>query len=695
MPDHQSVQRLAPWHDRLSYGGDYNPEQWSRETWREDMRLMRQAGVTTATIGVFSWSCLEPAPGQFEFGWLDEVMDLLHANGINAILATPTASPPPWFSTEHPQALPVTDQGVRLIHGSRDTYNPAAPAYREASRRIVQALADRYSAHPALAMWHIHNEYGTVSYGPVTDAAFRQWLAVKYGDVQTLNRTWNTAFWSQRYTTFEQIYAPQATQYLPNPALVLDFKRFTADMLSECLAEQAQILRAANPQIPLTTNFMLPTWNHYDQWQMAAQIDQVSIDHYPDEPGAASAAQVALAGDQARSFNDGQPWLLMEQATTLTYDYAAKVFHAKEPEQMRTHTLQYLARGATGSLFFQWRAPLVGAEFFHSAMVPHTGEDSRTYREITALGLELATLKELAQPPADGRVNRPKVAVLWSADAWWATQTRAMPSGQIDFLPSVRGAHRALWDLGINADVVNPDGDLSAYDLIVIPSAMTMSDAQQAALETFVSGGGHLAAWFLTGTLDEHMRIRTGSFSAAIAELAGIRVEEHVPLAPDAQIRLSDGSAASVWSEVVHLRGAQAVTTYEADAGAVVGAGAPAITQHSHGEGTVHYISTRLDDDALRRHLQRICDVAGIGPEHPGAGDGVEIVRRYAGTRSYLFAFNHGTEARPLELSGHDLLSDTRIDGQYALHPGDALVLAEDPAAQRPASGPSHRKDRR
>lgn len=248
------------------YGGDYNPEQWPEEVWHEDVRLMREAGVNTATIGVFSWSSLEPREGVYDFGWLDRVMDLLHEHGIQAILATPTASPPPWFTLAHPDGLPVTAEGVRLVHGSRDTYNPASPEYREACRRITTALAERYGQHPALAMWHVHNEYGSISYGPVTDAAFRRWLQERYADLETLNHTWNTAFWSQRYGSWEEILAPQATQYLPNPAQVLDFKRFSADLLSECLREQVTILREITPDVPLTTNFMLPTWNHYDQW---------------------------------------------------------------------------------------------------------------------------------------------------------------------------------------------------------------------------------------------------------------------------------------------------------------------------------------------------------------------------------------------------------------------------------------------
>lgn len=669
--------RLTRQHARLAFGGDYNPEQWPPEVWAQDVDLMRRAGVTTATVGVFSWSMLEPSEGTYEFDWLDRVLDLLHAGGIEVILGTPTAAPPPWFTLAHPEALPVTADGVRLIHGSRDTYNPAAPAYRAAARAITGALARRYADHPALSMWHVHNEYGTVSYGPVTDEAFRHWLRCRYASLEALNRTWNTAFWSQRYGRWEEIFAPQATQYLPNPGHALDFKRFSAEVLRQCLIEQVQILRDVTPDVPVTTNFMLPTWNHYDQWAFAKVIDQVSVDHYPDDAGPDGQVQVAFGADLARSFNQGRPWLLMEQATTLIYAGTGAML-VKEPGRMRRHTLQYIARGATGSLFFQWRSPQVGAEFFHSAMVPHAGPDSRPYREVAALGADLGRLSELAVPPLGGRVNSHRVAITWSAEAWWAADTRALPAPDLAFLPAVRAVHSALWHLGIGADVIEPDADPSGYDLVLVPSLLPVSDAQAAAMAGYVASGGHLAVWFMAGTTDEHLRVRPGSYSGAFADVLGIRVEEHVPLAHGDQVHLDDGSVGTAWSEVIQLRGAEAVATYTR-AHAVIAEGAPAITQVAHGSGLAHYLSTTLAQPDLLRHLKRITVAAGVHPCHPDAGDGMEIVRRYAGAHRYLFAFNHTGANRTVDLRGVELLTSSRLNGPTEVAPGEVLVVREQP----------------
>lgn len=659
---------------QLQYGGDYNPDQWPEEILEEDIRLMHEAKVNTVTVGVFSWASLEPREGEYDFAWLDEAMDRLHDAGIGVVLATPTASPPPWFSLAHPEALPVRADGTRLLHGSRDTYNPAAPAYRAAARRITRAMVERYGAHPALRMWHLHNEYGTVSYGPLVDAAFRDWLRERHGSLEALNRAWHTSFWSQRYSAWEQVFAPQATQYLPNPGQVLDFKRFSAHLLLECLRDQVTIARELTPEVPITTNFMLPSWLHYDQWDFAELIDVVSIDHYPSALDIEGEVHTALGADLARSFNGGRPWMLMEQATSVTYDYASGRMFAKAPGRLERNTLQYLARGSTGSLFFQWRNGRGGAEFFHSPMVPHTGADSRVFREIAALGATLEGLAELAEAPADGgRVNRPRIAIVWDSDAWWSAETRAMPSKDLDFLTAVRATHRALWWAGLDADFVRLDQPLDDYAVVLVPSKIATSDEEAAALAAFVERGGHAVVQYFSGSTDESLLVRLGSFAGAFADLLGVRVEELHPLAEGAVVALDDGSQADAWAEDLQLRGAEALRTFTH--GPL--AGRPAVTRRAHGAGTATYVATRLERSALSALLADVAALAGVQPELPEAGDGLEVVRRFAGERTYLFVINHGDAARAVRAAGTDLLSGIELDGAITVAAGEALVVRE------------------
>ncbi|WP_449386122.1 beta-galactosidase [Cellulomonas soli] len=630
----------------LLFGGDYNPEQWSRETWLEDVELMRRAGVTTATVGVFSWSWLEPEEGVFDFGWLDDVIALLHENGIDVMLATPTASPPPWFTLAHPDGLPVGPDGVQLWHGSRDTYCLSAPSYRDASRRIARALAERYGQHPAVVGWHIHNEYGTVCWCDHVAAAFRRWLQGRYGDLATLNEAWGTAFWSQRYGTWEQVLPPRSTQYLHNPGHALDFRRFVSDELLACFTDQRDEIRAAGSTLPVTTNLMLPSWNHWEQWSWAREQDLVSIDHYLDAAGPEGEAHVAYAGDLARSWSQGRPWLLMEQsAAAITVDGTSL---PKEPDRMLRHSLGYVARGSQGSCFFQWRASSAGAETWHSALVPHAGADSETFRAAETLGSTLRELADVANPPADGPVVATDVAVLWHADGWWALETDGLPSNQLSYPDTLRRTHRALYRQGLPVDFVAPGGDLSAYRLLVVPALYAMDDDTVAWLEHYVrEQGGRLVVHHLTGIADSSMRVTTGGYPGRLRDLLGVRVEQVRPLAADDALTLDDGSRATVWSELVHLHGATALRTY---AGGALD-GRPAVTEHRSGAGVAVYVSAQLDEPDLGRFLAEQTVLAEVRPVLAApAPDGVEVVRRRGATSDHLFVLNH--TAGPVEVRG-------------------------------------------
>ncbi len=669
---------------RLLYGGDYNPEQWPADVQAEDAELMRRARVTTATVGVFAWSRLEPAPGRYDFGWLDGVLDRLAAHGVGAALATPTASPPPWFSLAHPEALPVNADGVRLSHGSRDTYCVSAPAYRAAARRVAAALGEHYRDHPALAMWHVHNEYGTTCHCELTAEAFRDWLRHRHGDLDHLNDAWTTAFWGQHYTDWAQIRPPRRTQYLPNPAQVLDFRRFTSDELLAAYTEQRDVLRAATPGVPVTTNFVLGGWVPIDHARWAREVDLVAIDHYPDDPGPGAEEQAAFAADLARGWarhgTGGPGWLLMETAPNLIH--AAGRMHTKEPGRMARQSLAAVARGSRGALFFQWRAPRGGAELFHSALVPHAGPDSRVYREAVALGEDLERIGETVEGTVTARV-----AIGYDEPSAWALQAAGLPSTGLDHAAEAERAHRALWRRGVVTDVIGAAAELSAYRMLILPAHYLMTDARAAELRSWVTGGGHLVVTYLTGVADQHARVRTGGYPGALRELLGVRVEEFHPLGPDDRVVLSAPAAPSMagdaagspvatgdlWSETVHLVGARALLRY---AGGVLD-GRPAVTRHAAGDGVAYYVSTRLDPDRYGDLLTTVAAAAGVAAEHGGCPPGVEAVRRRDGDRSWLFLLNHSGDGHEVPAAGVDLLTGTTVAGTVRLPPGGAAVIRE------------------
>jgi beta-galactosidase len=601
---------------RLCYGGDYNPEQWDRSAWVEDVALMREAGVNLVTVGVFSWSTVEPEEGRYEFGWLDEVLDLLHRHEIRVALATPTASPPPWFSFAYPQALTVTSDGVRLSHGSRDTYCASAPAYRSAAVRIATELGRRYGDHPALALWHVHNEYGTTCYCDQAAAAFRRWLRHRYTTLDRLNQAWTGAFWSQGYADWEHIVPPRATRYLPNPTQALDFRRFMSDELLGCFTDQRDVLRPLSPDVPITTNFVLGDWVPVDHRRWAREVDLVAIDHYPDAAdGLATEEQTALAADRARGWARGQPWLLMEQAPNLIY--AGGRMRPKEPGRHARLTVSHVARGSIGALAFQWRASRGGAERFHSAMLPHAGPASRVFAETVELGRLLATPELVtAATAATAAPVVAAVALFENTESGWAMQGPGLPAPDLDRERIVRSVHSALWRAGITVDVVAAGDDLTPYRLIFVPALFLTTPADVTALESYVDNGGTVVVTYLSGIVDADNQVGPGAFR----RLLGLTVEEFHP--------------GERWSEVIRTHGAEVIPTH------------PTVTRHRYGQGTAWYISADQDFEALLPLL-------GLpGPTEPG----VEQIRRRDGT---VFVVNHrlgtvsvGKEGTPLHQFG-------------------------------------------
>ena len=400
----------------LRYGGDYNPEQWPRETWLEDIELMKQAGINLVSIAIFAWGILEPREGEYDFSTLDDIFGLLHEAGIDIDLATPTAAPPAWFWKKYPDSRPVTRDGITLGNGSRGMVSPSSPDYRRAAAAITEQLARRYANHPALVLWHVHNEYGAPisdSYDDHSVAAFRIWLQKRYGTLDTLNEKWGTTFWGQVYGEWDEIDAPRQSASVTNQAQRLDFHRFTSDALLECYINERDVIRRFTPDIPVTTNFMATNCLSADYWRWSQEVDVVSNDHYLVAERADNHVLLAMDADLTRSLAGGSPWILMEHSTGAVNWQPRNI--AKRAGELARNSLSHLARGADGILFFQFRASRFGVEKFHSAMLPHAGAETRIWREVVALGQSLGSLAAVRASRVTARV-----ALVWDTESFWA-----------------------------------------------------------------------------------------------------------------------------------------------------------------------------------------------------------------------------------------------------------------------------------
>ena len=677
---------LWPVSGTIAYGGDYNPEQWPREVWDEDVALMREAGVNLVSVGIFSWAMLETSEGVFDFAWLDELLDLLHANGIAADLGTPTVSPPAWFFATYPDARVIDADGVVKGFGSRGMASHASPEYREAIVRIAGVLAARYADHPAVVMWHVHNEYGVPvaeDFSPRAVVAWQTWLQERYGSLDALNAAWGTAFWGQRFGRWGHVVAPAATPSTINPSMKLDWARFTDDALRDCFRLERDTIRARAKQ-PITTNFMAhQSWNT-DLWKWAREVDIVSDDHYLWSPDPEAHVALALSADLTRSVARGRPWILLEHSTSAVNWQGRNI--AKRPGEMSRNALTHLGRGADGIMFFQWRASRSGAEKFHSAMLPHAGASSRVFREVTELGAQLGRLGEVQ----DSRVQA-DVAVLYDWESMWAQDLEWRPSDALSFRERMRTYYERLWRDGVPVDFAHPDDDLSGYRLVVAPASYLLTQRSADNLTAFVAGGGTLLVSAFAAAVDEHDTVHAGGFGAPLREALGLVVEEYRPLreGDEITVELADGSSlvSRDWTEDLALAGAQPWATYSGSPEGGPEAGTPAITRHEHGEGAGWYVGTTLDVAGLAPVLAAVYADAGIAPAT--TPDGVEVMVRHAADASYVVAVNHTRQEAAVPATGTDLLTGAEVDGELTLPAGAVAVVRTAPALDRSATTPT------
>ncbi|MCT7355271.1 beta-galactosidase, partial [Streptomyces sp. 15-116A] len=462
----------------------------------------------------------------------------------------------------------------------------------------------------------------------------------------------------QGYGDWAEIHTPRHAHYMKNPTQLLDFRRFTSDMLLECYVAERDIVRRHTPHLPVTTNFM-PLWQGLDAWRWAEEEDVVSVDLYPDPRDPLGAQSGALVQDMTRSQARG-PWMLMEQAAG-PVNWRG-VNHPKPRGLNRLWSLQAVARGADAVCYFQWRQSRQGAEKFHSGMVGHAGPEGRTFQEVKQLGADLARIA----PHVSGQHSTSDVAVLHDWHSWWAGDQEGRPSREVDYADVLSSWHRALWQAHLTADFAHPEHDLSAYRMVVVPQLHLLTDTALDNLLSCVRGGGTLVCGFLTGVADRDDRVRPGGMDARLRDLFGLRtLHEWWPLEAGETVAC-EGFTGTLWSEELEPDGtADEAIPYQ---GGELD-GLPAVLR----KGRAWYVSTLPEPGALRELLARIAAGAGVRPVLDGLPERVEAVRR----GELLFLLHHGREPVTVDVPGthHDLLTDTTVTDRITLGRYGAAVL--------------------
>lgn len=679
-------QPLAGQQARIWYGGDYNPDQWPEEVWDDDVRLMKRAGVNLVSVGIFSWAKIETSEGVYDFDWLDRIISKLGEAGIAVDLASATASPPMWLTQAHPEVLWKDYRGDVCQPGARQHWRPTSPVFREYALKLCRAMAEHYKDNPYVVAWHVSNEYGChnrFDYSEDAERAFQKWCEERYGTIDAVNDAWGTAFWAQRMNDFTEIVPPRfiGDGNFMNPGKLLDFKRFSSDALKAFYVAERDALAEITPDLPLTTNFMVSATGSvldYDDW--GREVDFVSNDHY-FIPGEAHLDELAFSASLVDGIARKDPWFLMEHSTSAVN--WRPVNYRKEPGQLVRDSLAHVAMGADAVCYFQWRQSKAGAEKFHSAMVPHTGEDSTVFRDVCELGADLNTLADNGL--LGTKLAKSKVAVVFDYESEWATEHTATPTQKVHHVDEPLQWFRALADHGVTADVVPVSSNWDEYEVVVLPSVYILSEETTRRVRDYVANGGRLIVTYYTGLSDEKDHVWLGGYPGSIRDVVGVRVEEFMPMGDDfpgvpGRLGLSNGAVAHDIADVIGSvdRSATVLETFRDDPWTGMD-GAPAIVANTFGEGRSVYVGARLGRDGIAKSLPEILESLGMAETGENDSRVLRVEREGSDGSRFVFSFNRTHEAVQIPFEGKIVVSSfAEVSGEnVSIKPNGVIVTKQ------------------
>lgn len=668
--------------NQIIHGGDYNPEQWldRPDILKKDIEYMKEAGINEATLGIFSWSVYEPNEGEFHFEWLKEIMDNLYENGIYTILATPSAARPAWMDLKYPEVMRVDGMGIRNRHGLRHNHCLSSEIYQEKVRIIDRKLAENFSNHPGLIMWHISNEFGGECYCDLCKKKFQDYLYKKYeGNIEKLNHEWWTTFWSARYRDFSEIEPPYKNGQTAVMGLNLDWKRFTTQNFCDYISVEIDTIREfSEKKVPITTNLMKRFYD-IDYRTFAKTIDVVSWDDYPEfhndrESFADTMLESAFDHAIIRGLKKDMPFMLMESAPGQVNWMGFNKL--RRPGVHRLFSTQALACGSDTVQYFQFRKSRGAAEQFHGAVIDHVGtSDTRVFREVAATGELLKQISEI-----EGTVKKNRAAIVFEWENWWAIDDAGGFSRSTKKYDMVCQAYwKALMALGIEADVISANDVSDDYKLVIAPMLYSLKEDAANSLVKYVENGGILLGTYMTGYVNENCQCFQGGFPGrGLSSLYGIISEEIDTLYPSdrngIKVSLDNGQEDVLtvcdYAEILKIVGAEVVGTYTED----FYKDCPALTVNKVGAGKAYYQAARCDEKSLITLLEQILKTEQIAFEKLETG--IEKHTRYSDDCAYVFYLNDSdSEVVVDNVSGYNLVTEEQVEGTIRLQSKDLAII--------------------
>lgn len=668
----------------ILYGGDYNPDQWSKEIIEEDMRLLKLANINIVTLPVFSWALLQPDEDTYDFEWLDEILETLKKNDIYVCFATSTAVQPAWMSKKYPEILPTDFYGRKRKFGGRVKFCPNSVKYREFSVKLATKLAERYKDYSNIVAWHIGNEYDNYCYCNHCEEEFRIWAKNKYKTIENINKAWNMNFWGHTLYEFDEIVIPNGLTEVWHgydkectnfQGIALDFNRFMSDSILGCYIGEYNAIKAITPNIPITTNLM-GTFKPLDYFKWADYMDIISWDNYPSLN--AEASDTSLRHDLMRSLKDGKPFMLMEQTPNQTnwQPYNS----VKRPGVMRLLSYQSVAHGADTVMFFQMRQSIGACEKYHGAVISHAGhENTRIFKECSELGAEL---KALGDSIIDSKYEA-KVGIVFDWDNWWAVEFSSGPSIQLKYVEQIEKYYKSFHNLNIAVDFVKPNGDLSKYDIVIAPVLYMLKENVSDNIKNFVSNGGKFITTYFSGYVNENDLVQLGGYPAELRDMLGLWIEEIDSLPPDmsnsievlsSMTNMDSKYSCNMLCDIINLEGAKPLAVYGSD----FYKDKPTLTVNYYGKGKAYYIASNPEQKFINDFVNNLAIESNLLLDIK-APENVEITIRSKNDKNIIFILNHNNEEVTIELNRNNytnLLNNTCVNNTLTLKAKDVAILS-------------------
>jgi beta-galactosidase len=677
---------LAP--DTILYGAAYYHEYMPYERLDKDVELMKRAAISIVRVGESTWTSWEPREGEFQFAWMDRVVDAMHAAGIKVVMGTPSYSIPPWLYAKHPEVMVIPLGQVRTpreFYGMRQNMDISHPVYRQYCERVIRMIAERYAKHPGVIGWQIDNEtgaYGTA--GPNVQAGFKQWLQRKFGTVEALNQAWGLVYWGQLLGSWDEL--PPRDGIL-NPGWKLEWERYQRSLVTDFLGWQAKLVREYVPARQwVTQDFHGATRYAVDSQQISKFLDVASINPYHDTQDRLDGWWISFMGDFTRSMKRAPYFVTETNAQTIGWD--AKGQFPPYDGQLRLQAWAHVASGAHMVEYWHWHSLHNGQETYWKGLLGHDLEPNRVYQEAARIGGELRRVG----PQLAGMTAKNRVAILHSVDSHWGMQFMPIADtgrdergrDKANYASVEDQLHKALYDLNVGADFVfAEEPDFTGYDVLVVPPLYVASDALLQKIADFAKAGGHVLLTLKSGFTNEWNSVRFTRAPGPLREACGFSYQEFSSLKQPLALRGDPFGAgpenqASVWLDMLLPESAKPLAFYDHPFFGKY----PALTRNAFGKGTVTYQGTILTDALQEKVVGDVLKQAGIVPE-PGLpaklrarqamgrdGKAIRFYLNYSG-EPQSFAYAHG--------AGTELLSQRPVakGERLALGPWDLAVVRE------------------